>query len=249
MAPGRHRDVGDPPPLLRAAGHPVRWRLLSELALSDRPVHELTALLDQPQSLVSYHLGQLRKAELVGARRSTADGRDTFYRLDLARCGQLLAATGAALHPALRMTPPAAPPPVRASVLFLCTGNSARSQMAEALMRRKAGATADVRSAGSRPRPVHRHAIRLFPELRDARSKHVDELAGEPFDHVVTLCDRVREACPQPPGRPPAAHWSIPDPSAEPDGLAAFARTAAELDARTDFLLHRIAAHRPSEPS
>src|SRR4051794_41466800 len=93
MARDRHGDMDTPPLLLRAAGHPVRWRLLSELAVSDRQVQELTALLDQPQSLVSYHLGQLRKAELVGVRRSTADGRDSFYRLDLARCGQLLTAT------------------------------------------------------------------------------------------------------------------------------------------------------------
>jgi protein-tyrosine-phosphatase/DNA-binding transcriptional ArsR family regulator len=244
-----HRDAGGPPLLLRAAGHPVRWRLLSELASSDRQVHELTALLDQPQSLVSYHLGLLRKAELVGARRSTADGRDTFYRLDLARCGQLLAAAGAALHPALRMGPPAPPPPVRASVLFLCTGNSSRSQMAEVLMRRKAGAAAGVRSAGSHPKPVHPQAIQLFPELHDARSKHVDQFADHRFDYVITLCDRVREICPTLPGHPRAAHWSIPDPAADPDGLAAFVRTAAELDTRTDFLLHSIAAHSPLEPS
>lgn len=249
MARERQRDPGDPPLLLRAAGHPVRWRLLSELAVSDRQVQELTALLGQPQSLVSYHLGQLRKAELVGARRSTADGRDTFYRLDLARCGQLLAATGAALHPALRMSPPGPPPPVRASVLFLCTGNSSRSPMAEALMRRKAGAAAEIRSAGSRPRPVHPHAIRLFPELRDARSKHVDELAADRFDYVITVCDKVREACPELPGHPRAAHWSIPDPSRDPDGLPAFVRTAAELDARTDSLLHSIAAERSLERS
>ena len=96
-----------PPVFLGLAGHPVRWRLLGELARSDRQVHELTALVGQPQNLVSYHLGRLRQANLVTARRSTADGRDTYYSLDLALCGRLLAAAGGALHPALLLAPPA----------------------------------------------------------------------------------------------------------------------------------------------
>ncbi|MEU4218308.1 ArsR family transcriptional regulator [Actinoplanes sp. NPDC026623] len=239
----------DPPPFLHAAGHPVRWRLLSELAAGDRQVHELTALLDEPQSLVSYHLGRLRKAELVGARRSTADGRDTFYRLDLERCGAMLAATGAALHPALRMARPSPPPQVRASVLFLCTGNSSRSQMAEALLRRRGGPAVEACSAGSHPKPLHPYAMELFPELGGARPKHFDEFAGRRFDRVITLCDRVREICPEFPGHPPAAHWSVPDPARDPDGPAAFARTAAELGTRIEFLLHDIAARQPSEGS
>jgi DNA-binding transcriptional ArsR family regulator len=229
VARHQHRDAVDPPAFLHAAGHPVRWQLLSELAASDRQVRELTALIDQPQNLVSYHLGLLRKAELVGTRRSTADGRDIYYRLDLARCGDLLTATGAALHPALRMTRPPPPPHVRASVLFLCTGNSSRSQMAEVLLRRAAGSTVEVSSAGSHPKPVHPSAIRLFPELSDARPKHLDEYTGRHFNHVITLC--------------------MPDPAREPDGLPAFVRTATELDERIGFLLHRITAHQPSEAS
>nr|BFE70646.1 ArsR family transcriptional regulator [Actinoplanes digitatis] len=240
----------DPPIFLHAAGHPVRWRLLSELATSDRQVHELTALLDQPQSLVSYHLGRLRKAELVGARRSTADGRDTFYRLDLARCGELLAATGAALHPALRMAQPSPPSPVRASVLFLCTGNSSRSQMAEALLRRAAGPAVEAHSAGSHPKPLHAYAMELFPELGTARPKHFDELATSAFrprHHPVRPGAGDLSRVPGPPAG--MVHWSIPDPARDPDGLPAFARTAAELGTRIEFLLHRIAARQPPEAS
>src|ERR1700704_728643 len=114
-----HPDVA-PPALLQLAGHPVRWRLLSELARSDRLVHELTGLVGEPQNLVSYHLGKLRDGRLVSARRSSADGRDTYYGLDLARVGGLLSAAGGALHPGLRLAPPprdgAAIAPVR--VLF-----------------------------------------------------------------------------------------------------------------------------------
>src|SRR3954449_6539839 len=98
-------DESSPPRFLRLAGHPLRWRLLSELAYSDRRVGELCDLAGRPQSLVSYHLRQLRDGGLVSLRRSAADGRDTYYVLDLARCGELLAGAGVALHPGLAPTP------------------------------------------------------------------------------------------------------------------------------------------------
>ena len=75
-------------------------------------MHELTGLVGQPQNLVSYHLGKLRDARLVSARRSSADRRDAYYTVDLTRLGGLLAATGEALHPGLRLVPP---PPEPAS--------------------------------------------------------------------------------------------------------------------------------------
>src|SRR5262245_49962479 len=93
-----------PPPFVRLVSHPLRWRLVTELARSDLRVRDLVSLLTQPQNLVSYHLRLLRTARLVTATRSTFDGRDSYYHLDLEHCAHALAGTGAALHPALRMS-------------------------------------------------------------------------------------------------------------------------------------------------
>ena len=253
-----------PPGFLRLAGHPLRWRLLSELARSDRMVHELTGLVGQPQNLVSYHLGKLRDGRLVSARRSSADGRDAYYTADLARLRASLVGTGTALHPGLHLaSPPLGGPgpgggrsrrPVR--VLFLCTGNSARSQMAEALTRARSGGAVEAFSAGSRPKPLHPNAGRAMRELgldlAGHRSKHLDEFADADLDRVVTLCDRVREVCPEFPGPPEATHWSIPDPAAAGEGdeasYPAFQRTAAELDTRVGFLLAALGTPRQPTP-
>jgi protein-tyrosine-phosphatase len=246
------------PEFLQLAGHPVRWRLLGELARSDRTVHELTGLVGEPQNLVSYHLGKLRDARLVSAQRSAADRRDAYYTADLTRIGGLLSATGGALHPGLRLTRPAprdaGPEPIR--VLFLCTGNSARSQMAEALARVRSGGVVEAYSAGSRPKPLHPNAIRVMRDehgvdLTGHVSKHLAELADQRFDWVISLCDRLREECPEFPGRPETIHWSIPNPAAgdadDDASYPAFQQTAAELEVRVGFLLARI-TDRPTPP-
>jgi protein-tyrosine-phosphatase/DNA-binding transcriptional ArsR family regulator len=234
-----------PPRFLRLAGHPLRWRLLSELARSDRRVGELCELAGHRQSLVSYHLRQLRDGGLVSARRSLADGRDSYYVLELARCGELLAGAGAALHPGLVPTASSGRGSARARVLFLCTGNSARSQMAEALAEQLSGGTVQAASAGSHPKPLHPGAVRVMRErgidLAGRRSKHLGEFTGRRFDYVISLCDRVREVCPEFPGAPQAIHWSVRDPAREPGaGLPAFERTAAELETRIGFLIQAI---------
>ncbi len=237
----------------------MRWGLLRELARSDRRVRELCAPLGQPQSLVSYHLGRLRSERLVSMRRSAADGRDAYYMLDLARCGELLTAAGGALHPGLRLVAPPHPAweqslrPVR--ILFLCTGNSARSQIAEALVEQLTAGPVDAVSAGSHPKPLHPNAIRVMRDygidLSGRRTKHLDEFAGQSFDYVISLCDRVREVCPEFPDQPDFVHWSIPDPAREDDTdeqtYPAFERTAAELATRIPFLLARI-EHSQSTP-
>ena len=244
------RDSG-PPGFLQLAGHPVRWRVLCELARSDRQVRELTSLTGHRQSLVSYHLARLRAAQLVSARRSSADGRDAYYTVDLTRCGELLAATGGALHPALGTgQPQAAAPPAPARVLFLCTGNGARSQLAEALAQRRSGGLVQAFSAGSHPRSLHPNTVRVLAEhgidVRGRAAKHLSVFTADRFGYVITLCDRVREVCPEFPGHPRHIHWSIPDPAAAGDtdeaSYPAFQAIAAELDARIGFLLAVIAA-------
>ena len=241
-----------PPELLRLVGHPLRWTLLGALAHGDHTVHELTARVGEAQNLVSYHLGKLRTARLVTARRSSADGRDTYYSADLTRIGAQLVATAGALHPGLV----APPPPVTwsgagpASVLFLCTGNSARSQMAEALTIHRSDGAVRASSAGSHPKPLHPRAVAVMRDeygidIEAHETKHLDRYTTERFDRVITLCDRVREVCPDFPGVPEPAHWSIADPAADPDD-AAFSRTAAELDRRITFLLARLAAPAPT---
>jgi ArsR family transcriptional regulator, arsenate/arsenite/antimonite-responsive transcriptional repressor / arsenate reductase (thioredoxin) len=234
-----------PPGFLQLAGHPLRWRLLTELAHSDHTVHELTTLVAEPQNLVSYHLAKLRDGRLVSGRRSSADGRDTYYCVDLSRVGDLLAGTGGALHPGLRLVRgnPAEPDPHRARprVLFLCTGNSARSPMAEALLGLRSGGWVDAHSAGSHPKPLHPDAARVMREehgidLAGHRPTHLSAFAGQRFDRVVTLCDRVREVCPEFPDAAEQVHWSIP----EPDAYPAFRQAALELDARIGFLLSTL---------
>jgi protein-tyrosine-phosphatase/DNA-binding transcriptional ArsR family regulator len=236
-----------PPPFLRLASDPLRWRLLSELAHSDRRVNELCELAGGRQSLVSYHLRLLRDGGLVSARRSAADGRDTYYVLDLARCRELFAAAGTALHPGL--APDAATHPRRtrlARVLFVCTGNSSRSQIAEALAERTGALVAA--SAGSHPKPLHPNAIRVMRargiDLSGRRPKHVDEFAGQRFDYAITLCDRAREVCPEFPGAPERIHWSMRDPAAErgsdDETLPAFEETATQIGTRLGFFIEAI---------
>src|SRR3954471_4282273 len=235
-----------PPPFLRLAGNPLRWRLLTELARSDLRVGELCSLAGRRQSLVSYHLRRLRDGGLVSMRRSSADGRDTYYALDIERCGELLTSAGASLHPALVPAPrPRAGCEARARVLFLCTGNSARSQIAEALAEQLSGGAVTAASAGSHPKPLHPNAVRVMRErgidIGERRTKHLSEFANERFDYVISLCDRVREVCPEFPGGPRLIHWSIPDPARDREALAAFERTATELCTRIGFLVEEIA--------
>jgi len=241
------------PPPLRLMADPVRWRLLRELAHGDLRVKELVAATGEAQNLVSYHLRLLRSGGLVTARRSSFDGRDTYYSLDLAGCAHALAEAGAALHPGLGSAGPAVGSTTAGQqrrVLFVCTGNSGRSPMAAALLRHRAGRWARAASAGTQPRPLHPAAAAVLRDryridISGHRPTPVGAVAGEPFDFVISLCDKAREACPEFAGSPRRAHWSLPDPAAGADSprvaYAQFDRLATELSTRIDFLLPVLA--------
>jgi protein-tyrosine-phosphatase/DNA-binding transcriptional ArsR family regulator len=233
-------QVQVPPAFVRLAAHPLRWQLLAALARGDLRVRELVGHVAQPQNLVSYHLRLLRDGGLVTATRSTYDGRDTYYHLDLDRCAHALADTGTALHPALDGGQVTVPPGV--TVLFVCTGNSARSPIAEALLRHHTAGRVQVTSAGTHPRTeLHPHTERVLREtfaidVAGHRPRNVDTVVRNRFDHVITLCDRAREALPDLDAR--QAHWSIPDPA----DYARFQHTAAEIDSRVRQLLPVLAS-------
>lgn len=128
----------------------------------------------------------------------------------------------------------------RGRVLILCTGNSARSQMAEGLLRALAGERFEVHSAGTHPTSVRPEAIEAMREagidISHHRSKSVDEYAGQEFEHILTVCDNARENCPVFPGRATRTHWSFDDPAAVEgewlERLAAFRRVRDEIGAR-----------------
>jgi len=131
-------------------------------------------------------------------------------------------------------------------ILFLCTGNAARSQMAEGLMRAFHGDAFDVVSAGSRPAGwVHPLAIRALADLgidiRDHTSKSADQFIDQPFDIVVTVCDSAAQDCPVWPGAKRIEHWPIKDPSYGPDDPATrydrFLATRDELARRIEELV------------
>ena len=134
-------------------------------------------------------------------------------------------------------------------ILVLCTGNSARSQMGEALFRHEGGAGYEVFSAGTKPSSVRPEAITVMGEIgidiSGQRSKSVGEFAGMSFDYVVTVCDNARDACPVFPGGTVRLHWSLEDPAAvegsEAERLEAFRRIRDRLRERVKtFFANRV---------
>ena len=130
-------------------------------------------------------------------------------------------------------------------VLFVCTGNSARSVMAEALLRTSGGVAFDVHSAGTEPKGINPLTLRVLAEAGIdaswAQSTSVLEFLGQPFDYVITVCDQARQTCPVFPGRHESRHWDIEDPAAaegsEEKRLAVFRRTLADLRERVEAFI------------
>ena len=124
-------------------------------------------------------------------------------------------------------------------VLILCTGNSARSQMAEGLLRQSAAGRFEVFSAGTKPGTVRQEAVAVMKEIgidiSGHRSKHVNEFAGQRFDYVLTVCDHAKESCPVPPVGSKQVHESFEDPAevrgSEAERMDAFRRVRDQLAA------------------
>jgi protein-tyrosine-phosphatase/DNA-binding transcriptional ArsR family regulator len=271
------------PQVLGALAHDLRWTIVGLLVPGDLRTGEIVARTGQPPSLVSYHLGRLRDAGLVSARRSAADGRDSYHALDLDALGRALAGAAGRIHPGLLAeagagdgadswdgadsgaqaqaqaeadadsgdgtgaapAPPApagGPGPRTAEALFICTGNSARSPIAASWVNHLGAGRVSARSAGVTPAPLHPLAVAAMAEhgvdIGGHRATPLDDLAGQSFSRVITLCDRARENCGDLPAASAVVHWSIPNPAqAHPPDLDAFRATARELRTRVRYLL------------
>ena len=245
------------PEVLGVLAHDLRWTIVCLLVPGDLRTSELVSSTGQAPSLVSYHLARLRDAGLVSVRRSTADGRDSYHALDLGALGQAVADLATRIHPALIGPGPLPDPAGRAAdaprsgsqsqaparVLFICSGNSARSPMAAGWLNHLGAGRATARSAGITPRPLHPLAVAAMAEhgvdISGHQATRLDAwAAGDSFTRVITLCDRARENCGELPAAPAAVHWSVPDPArAHPPDLDAFRATARELRTRIGYLL------------
>lgn len=237
----------DGPALFRALGDEIRWRLVRELRWSDRSVAELVRQVGAPQNLVSYHLQTLREAGLVRSRKSESDGRTVYYGLDLPR----LAAAYGRLDETLHLTDPSAAPSAL-TVAFLCTNNSARSQMAEGWLRALVPEGLRVRSAGTKPSSLHPLAVEVMAErdidIGHQRAKGSDELNFSAVDVAVTVCDLAREACLPDLAGVRHLHWSIADPARGPGGVddqrGAFRAARDDIEGRVRGLVRLLGDRR-----
>ena len=140
---------------------------------------------------------------------------------------------------------------MRLRVLFVCTHNSARSQMAEGLLRHFGGDDVEAVSAGTEPGELHPLAIAVMAEegidISGQRAKLVDDFVQQQFDHVITLCDDANESCPYFPNARQRLHWSFPDPSAaggtREERLAVFRQVRDGIRARVEELLATLQPH------
>jgi protein-tyrosine-phosphatase len=237
------------PEIIKLLSNDLRWRILKALAKSDLRVQEICELLGQPQNLVSYHLQKLSDAGLVLEHPSIADGRETYYGIQLSQVREQWKMAGQSIHAGISAVKVEKYPTPPLRVLFICTHNSARSQMAEGFLRARSRNQIRVYSAGTDPIGVNPLAARVMAErnvdIRYQRSKGLEQFLGQPFDYIITVCDRARENCPAFAGAPVKIHWSIPDPvdviDPGSDPGHPFRDVADQLSERIDSFLAQIA--------
>lgn len=240
----REKELSRVPESLMLLAHEVRWHIVEKLQQTDQRVQELVEALSQPMNLVSYHLKLLREGGLVYSHRSEADGRDIYYALNWVELTTFYEKMGKSLAILPPQETSQIVKPVR--LLFLCTGNSARSQMAEALMRNMHIDGLVCMSAGNNPQGIHPYTLQILEqysiETAPLASTHIDSLIDQPFDFVITLCDRMREECPTILGASRLIHWSIPDPAQTPEENwpQAFEETFKSIQIRLDHFLTQL---------
>ncbi|MGQ9549205.1 MAG: arsenate reductase/protein-tyrosine-phosphatase family protein [Roseiflexus sp.] len=239
--------VNDVASFFRVLGDATRLAVITQLARSDERAIRLSIAIKQPPETVAAALADLQSTGLVSSRASDAHPNEMYYSLDLEQMQKRFLAAGRLIHPLLvQAITDVEEETVRSAkprVLFLCTHNSARSQMAEGLLRSFSHGAIEVFSAGSEPGSIHPLAIETMDtmqvDIRNQRSKHFDEFLDQHFDVVITVCDRAREVCPVFPEAKEIIHWSIPDPAAvegETEQRRAFHQAATTLATRIRYL-------------
>jgi ArsR family transcriptional regulator, arsenate/arsenite/antimonite-responsive transcriptional repressor / arsenate reductase (thioredoxin) len=230
-----------PPEIIKLLAHDLRWSLVLALRRSDYRVNELVNQVGEPANAVSYHLKQLREADIVHNRRSDADGRDVYYSLNITALNEQYMSVGEQLNTIVAQ--PHRQQDTALRVLVLCTHNSARSQMAEGFLRHYGGDALEIYSAGSHPTVVNPDAIRAMDhfgvDIRAQASNHISEYQDQSFDYVITVCDYAREVCPHF-DKGEQIHWGFSDPSKVRDDnqrTTAFVDVAASIKSRIEQFL------------
>lgn len=238
----------EPTSLTAILQDPARRQLVAALVLNDVRLADLAAEAALPQAEVAALLEPLCAAGVLIDRPSDANPQDVYYHLALDALRSVYQAAGAPVPTELDPVEEARErSPERGQaprVLFLCTRNSARSQLAEGITRLLSKGQVDVFSAGTQPGVLHPMAIDVLTSLNvdvsRQHSKHLEMFLGQSFDYVITVCDNAGETCPVFPGAKRTIHWSIPDPAGVEDAAErqrAFRQVAMELQNRIRYLL------------
>jgi Protein-tyrosine-phosphatase len=240
---------------LRNFGEPNRLAIISLLSTGPMLVGDICIASGLPLTLVSQHLRVLRESGMVRAERDGKDARAVWYHLNPERIKEIQTALSMVFD-MTKIVDRRIPEAKQSSdlsrekfrVLFLCSGNSARSQMAEALLQHNGKGLIEARSAGTHPREVHPLTIKVLAEIgldtTGLRTKHYSVFNQETFHYVITVCDRANEECPDFNGDYQRIHWSIADPvkaGNENELIKVFTQTRQELAGRIALFIH---AHR-----